>query len=55
MLVEWADRIQEALPDEYLWIKMRLINEEQRDFIVHAKGVRHKDILDQFRGDIYGA
>ncbi len=55
MLVEWADRIQEALPDEYLWIKMRLINEEQRDFIVHAKGERHKDILDRFRGDIYGA
>jgi len=55
MLIEWADRIEEALPEEYLWIKMQLINEEQRDFIVHAKGERHKDILDRFRGDIYGA
>jgi tRNA threonylcarbamoyladenosine biosynthesis protein TsaE len=55
LLVEWADRIQEALPDEYLWIKMQLINEEQRDFIVNAKGERHKGILDRFKGDIYGA
>ena len=55
LLVEWADRIQEALPDEYLWIKMQLINDEQRDFIVHAKGERHKSILDRFKGEIYGA
>jgi len=55
LLVEWSDRIQEALPDEYLRIRMSLINDEQRDFIVNAKGERHKDILDRFRGDIYGA
>jgi tRNA threonylcarbamoyladenosine biosynthesis protein TsaE len=55
LLVEWADRIKEALPDEYLWIKMSLINDEQRDFIVHAKGERHTQILNKFRGDIYGA
>jgi len=34
---------------------MSLINDEQRDFIVNAKGERHKDILNRFRGDIYGA
>lgn len=55
LLVEWADRIQDALPEEYLSIKMRLINDEQRDFIVNAKGERHKNILDRFREDVYGA
>jgi tRNA threonylcarbamoyladenosine biosynthesis protein TsaE len=55
LLVEWADRIQEALPDDYLWIKMQLINDEQRDYIVHAQGERHKSILDRFKGEIYGA
>jgi tRNA threonylcarbamoyladenosine biosynthesis protein TsaE len=55
MLIEWADRILKALPEEYLWIKMSLINDEQRDFIVNAQGKRHKDILERFRGDIYGA
>ncbi|MGB2965387.1 MAG: tRNA (adenosine(37)-N6)-threonylcarbamoyltransferase complex ATPase subunit type 1 TsaE [Anaerolineales bacterium] len=55
LLVEWADKIKDALPDEFLWINMRLINDEQRDFIVHARGDRHKQLLERFKEDIYGA
>ncbi len=54
LLVEWADRIEEALPEDYLWINMRFINDEQRDFIVHARGDRHKNLLERFREEIYG-
>lgn len=54
LLVEWADRVSEALPGEFLWIKMKFINDEQRDFVVNARGERHKLLLEQFRGDIYG-
>ena len=55
LLIEWADRIKEALPENYLWINMRLINDEQRDFIVNARGDRHKTLLERFREEIYGA
>ncbi len=55
LLVEWADNIAGALPEDYLWMKMSLINDEQRDFIIHARGERHKLILECFREDIYGA
>ena len=55
LVVEWADRIKTALPKEHLWMNMRLINDEQRDFIVNAYGERHKTLLEQFRSDIYGA
>ena len=55
LLVEWADRIEEALPEDFLWINMRFINDEQRDFIVHARGDRHKNLLERFREEIYGA
>lgn len=54
LIVEWADRVSEALPGEFLWIKMKFINDEQRDFVVNARGERHKLLLEQFRGDIYG-
>jgi len=54
LLVEWADRISQALPTEHLWFKMRAINDEQRDFIVNARGERHQEILGDFREDIYG-
>lgn len=55
LLVEWADKIEEALPEDFLWINMRFINDEQRDFIVHARGERHKNLLERFREEIYGA
>lgn len=55
LLVEWADRISDALPEDHLWFRMRLISDEQRDFIIHARGERHKKILERFREDIYGA
>ena len=55
LLVEWADKIEEALPEDFLWINMRFINDEQRDFIVHAQGERHKNLLERFREEIYGA
>jgi tRNA threonylcarbamoyladenosine biosynthesis protein TsaE len=55
LLVEWADKIKPALPEELLWFKMNLINDEQRDFIVNARGERHKYLLEKFREDIYGA
>ncbi len=55
LVIEWADRIRSALPGDLLWIKMRLIAEEQRDFILKASGERHQQILRQFRDDVYGA
>jgi len=55
LLVEWADKIEEALPEDFLWINMRFINDEQRDFIVHARGDRHKILLKRLREEIYGA
>jgi tRNA threonylcarbamoyladenosine biosynthesis protein TsaE len=55
MVVEWADRIQEALPEDLLWFNMRMIADEQRDFIIKAQGDRHQRLLSLFREDIYGA
>ena len=55
LVVEWADKIKDALPEGHLWMKMRSINDEQRDFVVNARGDRHKVLLEQLRGDIYGA
>lgn len=55
LLIEWADRIKKALPKNHLWIKMRWIDEEQRDFILTARGKYYQSILDRFKRDLYGA
>ncbi len=54
LVVEWADRIEEALPPQRLWISMRWIAEEQRDFTVFAEGGRHRRLLERFREEVYG-
>jgi len=54
LLIEWADRIKEALPENHLWIKMRWIDEEQRDFIFTAQGEHYQTILNNFKKDVYG-
>jgi tRNA threonylcarbamoyladenosine biosynthesis protein TsaE len=54
LVVEWADRIQAALPEEYLRVKMYIIDDEQRDLLFTAQGQRYQDILGSLRKRIFG-
>ena len=38
MLVEWAERVQEALPPDGLWVHLNYVSENQRDMIFTARG-----------------
>jgi tRNA threonylcarbamoyladenosine biosynthesis protein TsaE len=54
MVVEWADRIQPALPDDRLWIAMRYVDAEQRDMIFSAYGPRYYALLRDLRKQVFG-
>lgn len=54
LVVEWADRIQDALPQNNLWIKLRWIDIQQRDLVITAHGTRYQKILSGFRQKVYG-
>jgi tRNA threonylcarbamoyladenosine biosynthesis protein TsaE len=54
LVVEWADRIESALPKEYLWISLRWIDEGQRDFLITAHGPRYHAMLLSFRRQVFG-
>jgi len=55
LVVEWADRIEAALPSARLWVTLRWIAEEQRDMVFTAHGGRHLDLLASFRERVYGS
>lgn len=55
LVVEWADRIQEVFPEEYLWLSMRWIEETQRDMVFSARGDRHSFLLDYLGKHVFGA
>lgn len=55
LLIEWADRIESALPKERLWIDIHVFAETRRNFILEAKGERYQQIVAAFRKSIFGA
>lgn len=54
LVVEWADRVRKALPGDLLWVQMRWIAEEQRDFMFKAHGERYLALLNAFKKEVYG-
>jgi tRNA threonylcarbamoyladenosine biosynthesis protein TsaE len=54
LVVEWADRIQTALPETCLRVSLRWVNPEQRDLVFSARGARYQEILAVFRRRVYG-
>lgn len=54
LLVEWAERIQDALPDERLEVHFTWIDDEQRDLVFTAWGEHYEALLLTLRRHIYG-
>jgi tRNA threonylcarbamoyladenosine biosynthesis protein TsaE len=44
-LVEWADRIEAALPHEHLRIEIVIVDENRREFRCAARGERYQELL----------
>ena len=54
LIIEWADRIEAALPDERLWITLVWAGETQRNLLVTAEGKRYQSLLADLRRQVYG-
>jgi tRNA threonylcarbamoyladenosine biosynthesis protein TsaE len=54
LVIEWADRIQSALPKERLWVVLHWVDENQRDIVFSAYGPRYLGLLMDLRKQIFG-
>lgn len=54
LVIEWAERIREALPQDFLRVRFTFVDENQRDLLVDAAGSRYETLLAAFRKGIYG-
>jgi len=54
LVVEWADRIQNSLPEERLWISLNWVDEFQRDFLFTANGLRYHNKVLELRKHTFG-
>jgi tRNA threonylcarbamoyladenosine biosynthesis protein TsaE len=54
LVIEWAERVKEALPYTHLWAHLNWINDEQRDLLITANGEHYERLLDKLRVRVYG-
>ena len=55
VIIEWAERIDDALPHDRLWIDMRVIEDMRRSFRFEAEGEHYQKLVDDVRAAIFGA
>jgi tRNA threonylcarbamoyladenosine biosynthesis protein TsaE len=54
LIVEWAEKVQDVLPSEHLWIAMRWMDDEVRGMVFDPHGSRYKGLLSEFRRLVFG-
>jgi tRNA threonylcarbamoyladenosine biosynthesis protein TsaE len=54
ILVEWPERVAEALPLQRLWISLQWADESRRGMRLEAAGPRYERLLRQFRKAAFG-
>ena len=54
LVIEWADRIEKALPAERLWVTLTWADVNQRDMVFNAAGQRYVSLLQQLRRQVFG-
>ena len=46
VVIEWSDTIKEVLPEERLEIKIKIVDENTRFFIIRPLGKRYEDVCE---------
>ena len=54
VLIEWAERIMDAVPEQHLWVELRVIEATRRNLLLEGNGERHVDLVSQFREQTFG-
>ena len=54
VVIEWPERIEDALPKALLWIDIEVIEGDRRNFIFEANGGHYQKLIDAFREKAFG-
>lgn len=54
VVMEWPERIQDVLPEDRLWVELRILEVTRRNLIFNAQGRRHQAIIAAFRSQTFG-
>ena len=49
LVVEWPEKIREALPTENLWVELKYMNDQQRNLVFLPNGLRYNKLMRKLR------
>jgi tRNA threonylcarbamoyladenosine biosynthesis protein TsaE len=52
--IEWAERVESALPNERLWIKLSHLDVSKRGILIRADGPRYEPLLQDLKRIAFG-
>jgi tRNA threonylcarbamoyladenosine biosynthesis protein TsaE len=52
-VIEWADRVRNAIPHESLWITLQYQGVERREIVMQPHGDRYEKIIEELRRRVY--
>jgi tRNA threonylcarbamoyladenosine biosynthesis protein TsaE len=55
LIIEWADRIEAALPAERFWMTLEWLDETRRRFLFSAQGEHYQEMMQSLRAQLFGA
>jgi tRNA threonylcarbamoyladenosine biosynthesis protein TsaE len=53
LVIEWADKVAAALPDDRLWLKLFWIDRERRRIEVSPRGARYEEMLEGLKETVF--
>jgi tRNA threonylcarbamoyladenosine biosynthesis protein TsaE len=53
IVIEWADRIPQAVPHDALWITLRYLNADRREIVLRTQGNRYEMMIEEFMRKVY--
>lgn len=53
VVIEWADKLPQAVPKESLWIILRYLDAEHREIILRAQGERYEKMIEGLKRRLY--
>ncbi|HEX9950004.1 MAG TPA: tRNA (adenosine(37)-N6)-threonylcarbamoyltransferase complex ATPase subunit type 1 TsaE [Thermodesulfobacteriota bacterium] len=53
VVIEWADRIPQAIPADALWITLRYLGTERREMVLRSQGDRYKMMIEELQRKVY--
>jgi tRNA threonylcarbamoyladenosine biosynthesis protein TsaE len=53
VVIEWADRIPQAVPPAAFWITLRYLDAECREIVLQARGGRYTMMIEELQRKVY--